>query len=334
MRFTVIKTGDMSLLSITVNQLHVIYNLFQQKKTKKRNCLEIKYSLEYIMNTIILNSTHLNANKKNQYIYNFPSNQHFTSDDTIALSSISLYNSIYNVEASRGNNTFSIIWNADTSVQYDFTIADGFYSISDLNYAIQYECIQNGLYAINTVTGKYSYYVELIINNAQYGPEIRCYYLPDSTEAGTLNLIKGTGATWDFHASLDQTPQLIVSAGFGGLIGFSAATYPAVLQSTNYSIIHDIIPEINPVNSLVITCNLVNSPLSIPNNVFYSMPINSSFGSMMTSEMSTRHDTEIAAGTYRQIILTILDQSFVDVVLHDTECVIKLNLRIKPKAKK
>jgi len=277
--------------------------------------------------TIILNSTNRDLTSDNRFIYTFPSNVKFNPGDTIGVESISMYNSIFNTEAVRGNNTFSIIWNADSAVTYNFTIPDGFYSISDLNYYIQYECVQNDLYCINS-SGNYVYFVELVINSTVYGSELRTFILPDVTEAGTLGYTKPVGASWSFHASADATPQVIIpSAAFGELFGFAAATYPATPQTISQYIGSTITPQISPVNSLILTCNLINDELSNPVNVFYSMPLNSEFGSLMTSSNAQRSDSMIYEGTYKNIVIEVLDQKYSRVKMNDMEILFKLVIK-------
>ncbi len=285
------------------------------------------------MNTIIMNSQNFDSTSNNRFIYNFPSNIKMEAGTTIGVESVSVYNSIFNVEASRGNNTFSIIWNADTAVTYNFTIPDGFYSISDLNYYLQYECVQNDLYCVNS-SGNYVYFVELVVNSTVYGSELRCYPLPDTTEAGTLSYTKPSGASWSFHASLDQTPQVVIpTAAFGSLFGFIAGTFPASVESTSQFIGNTITPQISVVNSLILTCNLINNELSNPVNVFFSMPLNASYGSLMTSSAATRMDSYVYEGMYNRIVIEFLDQQYERINLHDTEVLIKLVL-IKPQLRR
>ena len=277
--------------------------------------------------TIILNSTNRDLTSDNRFIYTFPSNVKFNPGDTIGVESISMYNSIFNTESVRGNNTFSIIWNADSAVTYNFTIPDGFYSISDLNYYIQYECVQNDLYCING-SGNYVYFVELVINSTVYGSELRTFILPDVTEAGVLGYTKPVGASWSFHASADATPQVIIpSDAFGELFGFTAGTYPATPQTTSQYIGSTITPQISPVNSLILTCNLINDELSNPVNVFYSMPLNSAFGTLMTSSNAQRSDSMIYEGTYKNIVIEVLDQQYNRVKMNDMEILFKFVIK-------
>ena len=286
-----------------------------------------------MLSTIILNSTHRDTNSNNRFIYNFPSNVKFNAGDTIAVESISIYNSVFNVNASRSNNTFSIIWNADASVTYDFTITDGFYDIPALNYLIQYYCVQNDLYCIDA-DGNYVYFLELVINSSVYGAELRAYILPNTTDATTLGYTKPAGATWNFHATLDQTPQLVISTEFGKLFGFADGTFPASVEATSQYISSTLSPQISVVNSLIVTCNLVNSDLSNPVNLFYSMPLSASYGSLMTSTNTSRMNIPIYEGSYKSIILEFLDQIFERVTLHDFDVLIKLVIIRNINAKK
>ncbi len=131
--------------------------------------------------TIILNSNNRSSSNSSRYEFIFPSTVKFGKNSKISLISFSMYNSIFNIEAQRSNNVIKIVWNADSAVEYTFTIPDGFYSISDLNYALQQFCILNDLYAIDT-NGDYVYFIEILTNSTQYGAEIDCYAIPLETD--------------------------------------------------------------------------------------------------------------------------------------------------------
>jgi len=264
------------------------------------------------------------TNTINRFIYSFPQNVKFNSGDKVALQSISLYNSIFNVEAIRGNNTFSIIWNANTTVQYNFTIPDGNYSVSALNYFLQQQCILNNLYVTNA-NGDYIYFFEILTNSNRYACQLNSFVLPTSATASTLGYVKPSGATWDWPVSA-KTPQIIIGSVFGSLIGFDAQTYPASVQATNQQKISDKTPQIAVVNSLILSCNLIQSKYSNPVNVFYSIPIKVGFGSLIDISNSSPMYNDITAGYYNSITIEILDQSFNRAVIHDTEVVITLSI--------
>ena len=101
------------------------------------------------MRTIIINTSNDVANTGNQYIYNFSSTVKFNDGDAIGVSSIALYNSTFNITSSRANNTFTISWNANTTTTFNITIPDGYYSVENLNFFLQQQCILNNLYVTN-----------------------------------------------------------------------------------------------------------------------------------------------------------------------------------------
>ena len=99
--------------------------------------------------TIIINSTHFETSSGNRFVYRFPTNMKFAKGQSVALQSISINNTFYNIESSRNNNQMSIIWNADTTLRHDFIIPDGFYTISLLNQFLQKQCKSRNLYFTN-----------------------------------------------------------------------------------------------------------------------------------------------------------------------------------------
>ena len=283
------------------------------------------------MNTIILNSTHRVPNSNNKFVYRFPTQASFTSNDTIAVSTMNVFNSFFNIEATRGNNKISIFWAPD-GLTYNLIIPDGFYDIPALNYQLQFFMTENHLYTYSAIENENVFYIELVLNPNRYAVELRCFPVPDSNEAATdLQLTKPVDATWDFHLTFDLTPSITFNSAFGSLIGFSAGTYPELLENEIKVYFNDLIPQISIVNSLLVTCNLVNSFYSNPVNVLYSMPISSSFGNSMSSKDSMRTDVNIFDGTYQSIVLEILDQRYERVHMHDFELEIKLTLIIAKK---
>ena len=283
-------------------------------------------------NTIILNSTNA-TNQSGRFEYVLPATTKFGADDEIALQSISLYNSVFNVEAQRGNNQITVTWNALAPETTTFTFADGFYDVDGLNFAIQQECIKKKWYMLDgdeeLDTTKYVYFLELVTNPTQYGCQLNSYVIPTSANATTLGYIKPTGATWNFPVA-DQTPQLTIStSAFGSLIGFNAGTFPASIQSSTQNILSTKTPQIAPVNSIVIGCNLINSPFSIPNHLFYSIPITTKFGGLINHASSSPIFNKIASGSYSKIVIDLYDQLFSSLRIHDTEVVIVLSIKKK-----
>ena len=277
--------------------------------------------------TILLNSTHKDPTNSNRFIYNFPTTVKFGKGDCVSLSAISIYNSFFNVQSSRANNTFSVMWNANTSIQHNFTIPDGSYSIPQLNYFLQYSCVQNNLYVTNS-NGDFVYFLELVINASRYGAEVRAYALPTSATATTLGYTKPTAATWSFPGSA-QTPQLIIpTTAMGSLIGHIAGTYPSSISASTQVNFSTVTPQIATVNALVMTLKLINSNYSIPPSLFESLPLKTSFGSILTFENRNNTKNRISEGTYSNIVIDFYDQLFNKLPIIDNEVTITLSLSI------
>ena len=88
------------------------------------------------MRTLLINSSNYVSGSGNTYTYNLPLSWTVKDGDQIGVAAVSIYNNTFNVTAARGNNTLTILWNADTQTSSTLTIPDGYYSSSDLNYQI------------------------------------------------------------------------------------------------------------------------------------------------------------------------------------------------------
>ena len=274
--------------------------------------------------TIILNSSNYVAGSGNKYVYVLPQTYKSNKNDCIGVASLAIYNSTFNVTALRGNNTITITWVANTTTNFTLTIPDGYYSATDLNYQIQQFCILNNLYCTNS-SGNYIYFCELQQNGPRYALQLNLYYLPTSANAATLGYSKPSGASWSFP-STNSTPQVIISAGFGALLGLSAGTYPTTSSSSNQQFLSTTTPVISPIDSYILTCNLINSPYTIPSNAFFTIPLNASLGQLVTVNPSQIVFNSIALGHYSNITIMLYDQLFNPLVLNDKEMTLSLCL--------
>lgn len=275
------------------------------------------------MRTIIINSSNLVSGTTNTYQYNFPTSVQFKDGAEVGVSQISMYNSSFNVSTTRSNNTITLIWNAATPTTYTFTLPDGYYSVADLNSFLQQQCILNKLYVTNS-TGNYVYFAEYQINAVQYAVSTNLYPIPTAAQATTLGYTIPSGATWTFPAAA-ACPQFTITTGFGALIGLSAGNYPSSATSTTaVQQISNITPNINPVNSYVLTCNLVNSNVSIPPTILFSIPINAGIGEQLNFNPSQIVFNRIAPNVYSFIRIQVLDQLLNPTPLNDTNLVLIL----------
>ena len=273
--------------------------------------------------TLVINSSNYIIGSNNKFVYRFPNTQTFEAGSSVGLSSISIYNSTFNIEKNRGNNVIQIIWLGTT---YTIIIDDGYYNVSDLNFKIQQFCILNNLYLLSNSGSNIIYFVELVMNSVRYSVQLNLYAIPTEAQSLVLGYSK-VGSTWNFPL-VATTPQLnILSQTFGNLIGLNFGMYPVTPQTTTQSYLSTTTPIISPVNSYIMTCNLLNSKYSIPNTTFFSLPLSGSLGTLITSNVSSIVYNMINPQSYNEIVITFFDQYFNALILHDFDCTITLAIK-------
>ena len=271
---------------------------------------------------VVLNSSNYVENSMNTYIYNLPQSTKFTNKSKIGVATISLYNSTFNISAARGNNKLTFTWPSATPVTLQITIEDGYYSAVDLNYFLQSKMYENKFY-VNKENGDVLYFFEILQNAVRYGIQLNSFYLPTSAQATTLKYTQPSGATWSYPAT-NATPQLTFNNTFGNLIGFNEQTWPATVQTSNQSIVSTKTPNISPVDSYILTCNLINSKYSIPSNVLFSLPLTGSIGTLISQSHPEIIYSDIAPNIYNNIVIQFYDQLFNRLDIRDKEIVLTL----------
>lgn len=273
---------------------------------------------------IIINSSHYDSTR-NCFSYRFPSGQNLSKKE-VAISTLNLYNSFFNISQAYGNNQISLTWNANTTVTYTFTIPDGYYDNVALNYFLQQQMIANGLYVTTSTSNVY--FVAVVVNYTSYATEIDFKPLPTSANANLLGYTKPSNATWDWPSTA-KTCQLSFSKKFGTLIGFETGTYPSIVQSTDTQLLSTFCPELSVVNSLILTSNLIqNVGVAIPPNVAFSVGINVGFGQLINYTGNPLY-CDIASNVYNSIDIHFYDQNLNMLTLKDKDLVIVLSIQDK-----
>lgn len=278
------------------------------------------------MPTIVLNSKNIvNSPINNKLIYTFQNGGVKFENNDIALAQISLYYSWFNINQQLySNSTCGYIW-IDGSI-VNITIPNGYYTASSLNAYIESIMISNKHYLINIITGDFVYYIQLEENSTFYAIQLNCYAVP--TSLGTTYALP-VGATWVLPSPNPKTPQFVVNStsNFYKLIGFNSGSYPPIPQSTTYSIISQVVPEIQPISSLNLICSMINNPFSV-NKTLYSCGIPSvQFGQQISITPPNFLYNKIADGVYQQFTIEILDQYNNQIEILDNQIVIVLNIR-------
>lgn len=276
-----------------------------------------------VLKTLIMNSNNYVSNSGNIFRYYFPGNGLKFENAKIGLQQVNIFNSSFNISQALGNNTFQIIWRANfsdssTSKTFNFTIDDGYYSVAQLNYYLQNCMINNKLYLISG--SKNIYYLEFVSNETKYALGINVYVLP--TSLGSYSY--PDGCNWTLSSSV-VSPTIIINSGLQNWFGFSSQTsFPPQSITTDQNYLSDIAPIVNPINSYILTCNMISSKYSQPSNIFFSIPLTASFGSLITINQSNPIMLDIFNSNYLYLEITLLDQNLNKLNFQDKEILLIL----------
>lgn len=242
------------------------------------------------------------------------------SKNYVALSFLSLYYSWRNITSAYNNNSFSYIWNA---TPYTVTLPDGNYEFSDINSYLQnIVMFTNGHYLVDG-NGNYVYYLSINANQTYYATTIVATVLPATLPAGWSD----PNSVLTAMASL--TPQLVIpSNNFTTLTGFTAGTYPSVAESSTYSINSQTIPEITPVTTVFVMCDIIATNKNAYSGLLYAFsPSGVEYGSLITISLNYPIYYRTVENTVSSISIKFYDQNMNPLGILDKEIVVQLLLK-------
>lgn len=281
---------------------------------------------------IPLNQTNLVQNGyNNTYEFSFRGSAADFSGCEVAVHSISMYNSVFNIDAaSYGNNTLSVDFpTGPTTVNIPITIQDGLYSYEDLSAYIQSRLVAAGTYLIDS-NGSNVHYVKLSSNSTFYAAQLDVAPLPTSLPAGWSYPASGVYAGGGLPGTLKTPIVNLTNASLAKIIGFNAGSYPATTQTTLQTFLSSVTPTIHPVSSYLLRCNLVNNPFTMPSDILSSFDKQgTSAGELISYKPSELLWLPIADGSYSSIRLTIVDQLERFVKIRDPDLSILLVIKQK-----
>jgi hypothetical protein len=277
----------------------------------------------------------------NKLVYKFP-NSVVLKDKFVAVSSISMYYSWFNITSSYGNNTFTYTWNGTTNNTYTITIPDGLYGISAINNYIQYVCLQNGTYW--TVSGTYYYPFELLVNANRYAIQLNTYQIPTAATApvgastpsvGWPTVVFNSVVTFPsaFNVIVGYTAGFASANNVGGGITFStpsAGTNYASVNSVNtISYLSNIAPQVQPNSSVLFSLSNINNPYTQPSSIIYSLNSNVGVGELISEKPPNFMWNRMIDGTYNELRLTFLSPTLQPITINDPNMTILLTIRDK-----
>lgn len=281
----------------------------------------------------------------NKLVYKFPNSVVF-KDKYIAVSSVSMYYSWFNITSTYGNNIFTYTWTSGTTTTtYTITIADGLWDISSINNFIQYTCLQNGTYW--TVNGTNYYPFELLVNSNRYAVQLSTYYIPTSGTAPSGATTPPAGwPTTSFNTVVTFPSAFNAIVGYNA--GFSSAnnvggttTFGSPTASTNYasknsvntiSYLSNTSPQVQPYSSILFSLSNINNPYTQPSSIIYSLNSNVGVGELITEKPPNFMWNKLIDGTYNELRLTFLGPNLTPITINDPNMTILLSVRDKDEA--
>ncbi len=291
------------------------------------------------MSTLItLNSSNVSNTQNNIYTFNFPTGSVSLKNSRVALQSIIIPYSWYNVSGTvYNNNTFQItmpvtIGGSSTQQTINITIPQGFYSLDQINQVLQAQLLNSGYYLINASNNNV-FYIEIVINLNLNCAQINSYVVPTSKPA---TWSYGTTGTWgasgvgSLPLTANQVPQIIISSNnFGKLIGFNSGTYPSSTTSTStVSTSSQNMPQITPVTSVYVGCSLVRNVYSNPTSIIGNIGITSNFATQIIYSPNEFTWLPVLEGTIPSFSVIFYDQLFNNLAINDTNLTINLLIEL------
>lgn len=284
-------------------------------------------------NLVMSSSNVVSGSNNSRYSFSFLSGSFDVLDEAeICVSNITLPYSWFNITSAYANTNFSVIWVVGAvPQQFNFTLQEGFYTVTDINAALQQLCIANGLYLINSA-GNNVFYLTLLYNASTYGVQLICSLVPSSLPVGWTQPSNFAG-----YPSVPTTPCLVLlsASTLYKILGFSnSTTYPSTPSTTARSFLSTVTPIGSNVNSLIIRCSLVSNEVGSPSDILDTMPITSTFGSNINYSPPALKWVKLASGTYQKMEIQFVDQNLNSMTILDNNVCISLLINNKGQAKK
>ena len=296
------------------------------------------------MYIIVFNQNNIvNDGQNNKLVYRFP-NSISLVDKYIAVTSISLFYSWFNITSLSQNNTLTYTWTAGAvTTTYSIVIPDGLYEISQINNYCQWVMINNNTYWTDP-SGDNVYPFEIILNPQRYAVQINTYLVPTALPVGYTIPVGFPG--WP---ATTQNTVITIPANFNSIIGYSAnfATNanvgnayvpPSPSASTNYvakdgagtlSYLSNTSPQVQPNNNVLFALSTVNNPYTQPGSIIYSLNPNVAVGEQIFEVPPNFAWCKLIDGMYSELRLNLLNTSLQPLLINDPNMTILLAIRDK-----
>ena len=310
------------------------------------------------MRTIVLNTQNLvNDGQNNKLIYKFPNSIQF-KDNYIAVQSVTMYYSWYNISSAIGNNKCSYLWySGATQVTRNVTIPDGIYDVPALNAYFEFIFIQNGDYLVNS-SGNNVFYFNWEVNASAYAIQLCTYQVPTTLPAGWVNPTGWTLPTQKFNPSFifatSTTNALGQPVGLNVLLGYPSGwssglnlggatapyfnanvtlgsyfgvPYSYTLATGTQGYLSSSAPNITPNASAYISISAINNPYALPSSIIYAVTPTNGIGAVILAEPPQFSWNKLIDGNYNDLRVSILGIDLQPLQIKDPNMTIMLTIR-------
>jgi hypothetical protein len=255
------------------------------------------------MRTVILSSSNIVGTGNNVLTYDIPTTATFR-DDYVAVASVSMYYSWFNISAALGNNTFTYTWDQAGSPT-SITIPPGLYEVSTLNAFLQSEFIRLGHYMVQISTAQNVYFAEFVINPAQYVVQINTYSIPIASAPPVGYTIVAA------LPAAQNTMGMTLGSGLGALLGYTGgnltiAPVAGLADFVQRSFQSNVSPNIQPNSTVLISVDGVDNPYASPTGVIYAFSPSVGVGEIVIEKPPQLCWVKIREGQYRQLTVRLL----------------------------
>jgi len=290
------------------------------------------------MRTLILNQTNIVPDgENNKLVYRFPNSVQF-KDSYIAVSSVFMYYSWFNIRELYQNNVFTYNWidGAGVATTYTVTIPDGLYEISEINSYLQYVFIQNGHFLVNPA-GDNVYYAEFTVNPERYAVQINTFLFPTALPALWTN---PTGVAFPPQSF---NPIVTLPAKFNEICGYvpnfatdqnlNNAYVPPVspfvskIANGTLSYISTTAPQVQKNGSILFSLSNIDNFYSQPSSLIYTLTPAVRAGEAISEKPPEYAWCNLINGTTSQLTLTILGTDLSPIQIRDPNMVIVLVIK-------
>ena len=293
-------------------------------------------------------------NGNNQFVYNFPNSISFPNHE-ISVQNISMYYAWANINStSLHNNTFYYTWGvagSGNSAQFAVVIPDGLYEISTINHFLQFTMIQNGHYLIDTATGNYVYFIEMVVSPSNYTVQINTFPVPviaGPPAAAPVGYTLPTSPTaWSYYgASFLPTVCMANPNIVGGVVGSdhpftdfykiiglnpttttNSGLYTITVGGITTSTNSVIAPQVQPNPTLFLAISNIDNKYSNPSTIVYQLSADVAFGQLINITPPQFAYNKLLPGTYNGLRLQILGTNFQPIQILDPAITITLVIR-------